>query len=142
MTGDLELVCSRWHIYAHSVQSSRSVVSDSLRLHGQQHARPPCPSPAPGVYRNSCPLSRCTHTHTHIYMSVCLSPASVFLGSSVVKNLSADAGDVGLIPGLERSPGEGNGEPLLYPCLGNAMDRGAWRATVHAVTKSRTRLRD
>ena len=41
-----------------SVQFSRSVVSDSLRLHGLEHARPPCPSPAPGVYSNSCPLNR------------------------------------------------------------------------------------
>ena len=47
-------------------------------------------------------------------MSVCLSPASVFLGSSVVKNLSADAGDVGLIPGLERSPGE---EMASHSCI-------------------------
>ena len=44
-----------------SVQFSRSVVSDSLRLHGLQHARPPCPSPTPGVYTNSCPLSWWCH---------------------------------------------------------------------------------
>ena len=48
------------------------------------------------------------------------------------------AGDVGWIPGLERSPGEGNDNPLQYSCLGNPMDRGAWRATVHRVSKSRT----
>ena len=48
-------------IYFSSVQFSRSVVSDSLRLHEPQHARPPCPSPAPGVYPNSCPLSRWCH---------------------------------------------------------------------------------
>ena len=83
-----------------------------------------------------------THTHTYIYMSVCLSPASVFLGSSVVKNLSANVGDVSLIPGLERSPGEGNGEPFQYSCLGKAMDRGAWWITVHGVTKSQTQLSD
>ncbi|CAI9178518.1 unnamed protein product [Rangifer tarandus platyrhynchus] len=51
-------------------------------------------------------------------------------------------GDVSLIPGLERSPGEGNGEPLQDSCLGNPMDRGAWWTTVHGVTKSRTRLSD
>ena len=45
-----------------------------------------------------------------------------------------DAKDAGTIPGLERSPGEGNGIPLQYSCLGNPMDRGAWRATVHGVT--------
>ena len=81
------------------------------------------------------------YTHTNRYMSVCLSPALVFLGSSVVKNLSASAGDVGLIPGLERSPGEGSGEPVQDSCLGNPMDKGAWWTTVHGVTKSRTRLR-
>ena len=82
-----------------------------------------------------------THTHSHTYMSVCLSPALVFLGSSVVKNLSASAGDMGLIPGLERSPGEGSGEPVQDSYLGNPMDKGAWWTTVHGVTKSRTRLR-
>ena len=46
---------------------------------------------------------------------------------------AGDTGDVGLIPGLERSPGGGNGNPLQYSCLENSMDRGAWRATVHGV---------
>ena len=46
------------------------------------------------------------------------------------------AGDVGSIPGLGRSPGGGNGNPLQYSCLGNPVDRGAWQATVHGVTKS------
>ena len=58
----------------------------------------------------------------------------------MVKNPPADAEGVGLIPGLGRSPGEGNGNPLQYSCLGNAMDRGAWWATVHRVTKNQTRL--
>jgi len=53
----------------------------------------------------------------------------------VVKNLPADAGNLDLIPGLERSPREENGNPLQYSCLGNPMDRGAWRATVYGVTK-------
>ena len=60
-------------------------------------------------------------------------------GDSVVKNLSANAGaagDSGLIPELERSPGGGNGNSLQYSCLENPMDRGAWQATVHRVTKS------
>ena len=62
----------------------------------------------------------------------------------VVKNLPANAGDVrvaGSIPGLGSSSGEGNGNPLQYACLENPMDGGAWRATVHRVTKSRTRLK-
>ena len=57
---------------------------------------------------------------------------------SVVKNLPASIGDMGLIPGLGRSPGVGNGNPLQYSCLGHPMDRGAWWITVHGVTKSRT----
>ena len=63
-----------------------------------------------------------------------------FPGGSVVKNLPANAGDVGLISGLGRFPGIGNGNPLLYSCLENSMDRGAWRAEVHGVAKSQTRL--
>ena len=58
-----------------------------------------------------------------------------------VKNPSAGAGDVrdaGSIPGSGRSPGEGNGNPLQYSCLENPMDREAWRATVHEVTKNQT----
>ena len=53
-----------------------------------------------------------------------------------------NVGDAGLIPELGRSPGEGNGNPLQYSCLGNPMDRGAWQATVHGVTKSWTWLSD
>ena len=63
----------------------------------------------------------------------------------VVKNVPAnvgDARDVGLIPELGRSPGEGNSNPLEYSCLENPVDRGTWRATVHEVTKSRTQLSD
>ena len=53
----------------------------------------------------------------------------------MVKNPPANAGDMGLIPGLGRSPGEGNGNPFQYSCLENPMDRGAWWATVHGVAK-------
>ena len=56
----------------------------------------------------------------------------------MVKNLPANAGDVGSVPGLARSPGVGNGNPLKYSCLENPMDRRAWRATVYQVVKSRT----
>ena len=51
---------------------------------------------------------------------------------------AGDARDTSLIPGSGRSPGGGNGNPLQYSCLGNPMDRGAWWATVHGVTKSQT----
>ena len=61
-----------------------------------------------------------------------------FPGVSDSKESACNAGDPGLIPGLGRSPGEGNGNPLQHPCLGNPMDRGAWRATVQGVAKSWT----
>ena len=61
-----------------------------------------------------------------------------FPGGSVVKNLPANAGDLGLIPMSGRSFGEGNSYPLQYSCLGNPLDRGAWQATVHGVAKNLT----
>ena len=67
---------------------------------------------------------------------------SGFLGGSVGKESVYNAEDSGSIPGLEKAPEEGNGDPLQYSCLGNPMDRGAWRATVHGVTKSLTQLSD
>ena len=73
-------------------------------------------------------------------VGLALSPSVVL----VVKNPPADAGDArdaGSIPGSTRVPGEGHGNPLQYPCLENPMDRGAWRATVHGVTKSHTKDR-
>ena len=57
-------------------------------------------------------------------------------GGSVVKNLTASAGDLGLIPGLGRPTGEGSDNPLQYSCLENSMERGAWWSIVHGVTKS------
>ena len=63
-----------------------------------------------------------------------------FSGGSDGKESAFDAEDLGLIPGLGRSPGEGNGTPLQYSCLKNPMDGGAWWAAVHGVTKSWTRL--
>ena len=64
-----------------------------------------------------------------------------FPGGAVVKNPPANAEDVrdmGSIPGLGRSPREGNGTPLQYSCLKNSTDRGVWQTTVHGVTKSQT----
>ena len=58
-----------------------------------------------------------------------------FPHGSVAKNLPANARDLGLIFGLGRSPGDRNGNPLQYSCLGNSMDRGTWWATVHGVIK-------
>ena len=61
----------------------------------------------------------------------------------VVKNLpaSADVRDMGLIPGLGKSPGVGNGNPLQYSCLEDPMDRGTWETIVHRVAQSQTRLK-
>ena len=65
-----------------------------------------------------------------------------FPGGSEVKAPACNVGDLGSIPGWGRSPGEGNGNPLQYSCLENPLDGGAWWATVHWATKSRTRLSD
>ena len=65
-------------------------------------------------------------------------PILGFLGSSLVKNLPADAGEVDSIPELRKSPGGGNGNPLQYSWLENPMNRGASWATVHRVTKNQS----
>ena len=70
-----------------------------------------------------------THTHTHTPLIWC------FWDVSVVKNLSANAGDVGSIPGSGTSSGEGNGNPFQYSCLRNPMHRRTWKAIVHGVAK-------
>ena len=69
-------------------------------------------------------------------------PNMGFPCSLVGKESACNAGDLGLIPGLGRLPGEGNGNPLWYSCLENLMDRGAWQAAVHGVAKSWTQLSD
>ena len=77
------------------------------------------------------------HGYLCLYVSMNKSSQGFSVGS-VVKNLpdnAGDAGDVGLIPGLVRSPGEGNGNTLQYSFLRNPMDRGAWRITVHGSHK-------
>ena len=61
-----------------------------------------------------------------------------YSGGSDDKASAYNVGDPGSIPGMGRSSGERNGNPLQYSCLENPMDRGAWEATVHGVTKSRT----
>ena len=66
-----------------------------------------------------------------------------FPGGAMIENLPATVGDArdgGSIPGLGRSPGGGKGNPLQYPCLENPVDRGAWWATVHAVSNSQTQM--
>ena len=68
--------------------------------------------------------------------------ARYFPGGSDGKATAYNAGDQGSVPGLGRSPGEGNGNPLQYSCLENPMDRGTRWATVHGVAKSQMRLSD
>ena len=82
--------------------------------------------------RQSLPVGGRSNPRSHL---VCIFP-----GSSDGKVSACNAGDLGSIPESGRSPGEGNDNPLQYSCLENPMDRGAWRATVHRITKNRTRL--
>ena len=69
-----------------------------------------------------------------MYNKLCILKS--FLGGSDGKELACNAGDLGSIPGSGRPPGKGNGSPPQYFCLENSMDRGAWWATVHGITKS------
>ena len=78
-----------------------------------------------GLYRSGSRVGIDTPLQRHID----------FPGGSVVRNAPANAGDSGLIPGSGRSPGEENSNPLHYSCLGNLMDREAWRAAIHGVSK-------
>jgi len=80
-----------------------------------------------------------------VYICISKSFCYDFLGGAVVKNPPANAGDerdVGSIPGLGRSPGVGNGNPLWYSGLKNSMDREAWQDAVHTVSKSQRVQRD
>ena len=84
----------------------------------------------------SCPVSpQVLETKTNEQNTLLLAGPSGFPADSGVKNPPANAGDLGLIPGLGRSPGEGHGNPLQYSCLENSMDIGAWQATVQGITK-------
>ena len=92
-----------------------------------------------------CNVLNMSKTNVNLYgwASICM--CYIYGGGTVVKDPLANAGDGGFgssIPGLGRSPREGNGKPLQYPCLENPMDRGAWQVAVHEVARSRTRLSD
>ena len=77
-----------------------------------------------------------THMCVHVYIHIYTWLPKWLIG----KESTFQAIDLSLIPELGRFPGEGNGNPLQYPCLGNPMNRGVWWATVHGVTKSWTQL--
>ena len=117
----------------HSVQFSCSVMSDSLRPHESQHARPPYPSPTPGVHSNSCPSSWWCHpaiTSSVIPWHKIMQRMELDLVFQGKKNILHMAlGDVGSIPGLGKSPGGGHGNSLQYSCQENLMDRGVWQAS-------------
>ena len=91
-----------------------------------------------------CSIAGQSSTHKKGSLLECflITPKSMmgFPGISVVKNPPSNAGDMGLIPESGRSPGEGNGIPLQYSCLGNSMNRAGWQATVHGVAKSPIKL--
>ena len=74
----------------------------------------------------------------HVLLNIYLVLDGDYPGGLDRKESACNVGDLGLIPGLGRSPGGGHGNPLQYSCLENPMDRGAWWATVHGVTKSWT----
>ena len=82
-----------------------------------------------------------TRAFVHLFLPIVVLNDS---RASLVAQLESacNVGDLGSVPVLGRSPGEGKGYPLQYSCLGNSMDGGAWRATVHQVAESWTRLRD
>ena len=73
----------------------------------------------------------------NVYVEL-LTPNAVVPVGSAAENLPPNVGNAGFIPGLERSPEEGNGNPFQYSCLESLMDRGAWWATVHGLARSRT----
>ena len=122
---------------------------DSLRPRESQHARPPCPSPTPGVHRDSHPSSQWCHpaiSSSVVPFSSCPQslPASESFPMSQLfdilssKESACNAGDADLIPGSGRSPGWWSGNPLQYSCLENYMNRWAWQATTHEVIKGQT----
>ena len=82
------------------------------------------------------------YNENQLYISVCVYIYISFPGGSHSKESACNVGNLGLIPELGKSPGEGNGSARQYSCLENPMDRGAWRAAVHGVAKSGTRLSD
>ena len=98
-----------------------------------------------------CPASFCTQGQTCLLLQISFDFLLLhfstlwwkgFPASSEVKASACNAQELGSIPGLGRSPGQGNGNPLQYSCLENPMDRGAWWATLHGVAKSWTQLSD
>ena len=116
-------------------------MSNSLRSHGPQQARPPCPSPTPGVYSNSCPSQRRQWRPTPVLL-----PGNSHGWRSLVDCSPWGRKESDITERLHfhfslSCIGEGNGNPLQYSCLENPRDRGAWWAAVSGVAQSWTRLK-
>ena len=127
-------------------QGSFFLKKDSLKLYTQQATQNLDPSLITSNKRRSHsppPFHSSTFSllNTTLITPLVFSPYD-FPGGSDGKASVYNAGDLGSIPGLGRSPGEGNGNPLQDYCLENPMNRRAWQATVHGVAKSRTQLSD
>ena len=136
-----------WWATVHGVTTSWSWLSDftfSFHFHAMEKEMATHSSVLawriPGTAEPGGLPSMGSHRVGHDWSDLTAAAACIwdFPGGSVVKNLPANAGDVNSVPGLGRSSGEGNGNPLQYSCLENPMDRGAWWATVHGVPKSQT----
>ena len=93
------------------------------------------------VQQKSMSVFNENHLSTHILYIIYIISTIYYMGGSDGKESAYNVGDLGSIPGMGRSRGEGDGYPLHYSCLGNPMEGGDWRATVQGVAKSRTRLR-
>ena len=139
----------RIHLCIHpfTYLSIRSPIHPFIYLFHHASIYPSTHPPTHPSIHPSIPPSIHSLTHPAIHFLIYPSHLTIHCvpGGSVVKNPAAsarDTGDTDSIPGWGRSLGEGNGNPLQYSCLENSMDRGAWWATVHGVTKSQTQLSD
>ena len=122
------LVCWGWGILAGSPEGNGNPLQYSCLENSMDR----------GAWRAT--VSAVTESRTQQH--TCLPSHQGFPSASDSKESTSNVGDTGLIPGSGRSPGGGNGNPLQCSCLGNPMDRGARRITVHGIAKSRTQLRD
>ena len=134
-----ELVMDReaWRAAAHGVPKSQTRLSDWTELRNLR-----CLIKIPRTSNSSLLSHKCLIPYLRFWIMNSLRALSLRT-SQVVKNWPASAGDardMGSVPGSGRSPGVGNGNPLQYSCLENSMDRRAWGARVHGVSKSRTGL--
>ena len=137
----------------HFVSCTRACVLTTSGETQHKHACLLCPMPpclhGPestsriSVFARCCWVTNCVTFQDviwRLHKDSVSSSARDFPGGSEGKAPAHNARDLGSIPGSESSPGEGNGNPLQYPCLENPMDGRTWWATVHGVAKSRTRL--